>query len=78
MRKSILALAAVAVVVMLAGCSDKAAGREKLRGTGVCRMCELSNIEIQGADLKEANLTRALMCNATMPDGTVNKTDCRF
>ncbi|MDA0857581.1 MAG: pentapeptide repeat-containing protein [Proteobacteria bacterium] len=36
-----------------------------------------NNAKLNGADLKETNLQKAIFCNTTMPDGSINNNDCK-
>jgi len=38
--------------------------------------CELGGADLEGVDLTEANLTRAIFCKTKMPDGTENNSGC--
>ena len=59
---------------------------EKLRATNECEECDLVQADLSGANLsranlfdanlREANVKGATFCNTTMPDGTINNSDC--
>ena len=43
---------------------------------------DLRGVDLRGevlieADLREADLREAIFCDTTMPDGTINNSDCR-
>ena len=64
---------------------------KRLKDTGICSHCNLSRANLRGADLTGANLTGAnleaanlsgtlmkgaILCNTTMPDGSVIYSGC--
>ena len=59
---------------------------EKLKATGDCSGCDLSEVFLQGADLTGGNLTKArldnanltgtIFCGTKMPDESFNDSGC--
>ena len=59
---------------------------QKLKNNNACKSCDLSGANLAGADLALADLTGAdlgsaivmdiILCNTTMPDGSVNDIRC--
>ena len=54
---------------------------QKLKDTGKCATCDLGGADLSGANLEGANLAYAYMidvilCNTTMPDGSVIYSGC--
>ena len=59
---------------------------EKLKETNQCPKCDLSGADLEGANLRHANLRGGNLlganlkgvrfCYTTMPDGSVNNSDC--
>lgn len=54
---------------------------QKLKDTNVCKSCDLNGANLSGAILRDANLNHAIMngailCNTTMPDGSVIYSGC--
>ncbi|MDA9250029.1 pentapeptide repeat-containing protein [bacterium] len=59
---------------------------QKLKDTNTCWECDLSGADLSGADLSGANLSEAILrytymngailCNTTMPDGSVIYSGC--
>ena len=47
-----------------------------LRGANLVG-ANFNNAKLNGADLKETNLQKAIFCNTTMPDGSINNNDCK-
>lgn len=44
---------------------------QKLKDTGECAECDLSNANLKGTILMDAIMQGAILCNTTMPDGSV-------
>ena len=44
---------------------------KQLRAARSCK-----NLYLQGANLREANLYNARLCNTSMPEGSINNNDC--
>ena len=49
---------------------------QKLKDTNECKSCDLSGAHLEGAHLKGARMRGAILCNTTMPDGSVTKSGC--
>ena len=54
---------------------------QKSKDTNACKSCELKSADLYKADLRGADLGSAIMmdiilCNTTMPDGSVNDSGC--
>ena len=49
---------------------------QKLKDTNECRICDLTNANLSGANLFGAIMQSAILCNTTMPDGSVIYSGC--
>ena len=49
---------------------------QKLKDTGRCAECDLSNANPKGAILDYVIMDAAILCNTTMPDGSVIYSGC--
>ena len=48
----------------------------KLKNNNACKSCDLSGADLNGADLGSAIVMDIILCNTTMPDGSVNDSGC--
>ena len=85
--KQILATITVAVTLVASSASAFDPGHLKmLKDIGVCLNCDLGDANLNGADLSSAFLRNAkmryarmkgvILCNTTMPDGSVIYSGC--
>ena len=49
---------------------------QKLKNNNACKSCDLSGANLTGADLGSAIVMDIILCNTTMPEGSVNDSGC--
>ena len=49
---------------------------KKLNALGNCPSCDLSKALLYKANLEGSDLSGAILCNTTMPDGTIDNSGC--
>ena len=91
MKRTLTALTVAATMFASSAFAADPADRQKLVDTGNCVECDLNGANLSGAGLKDANLTGAnlneanltkaimngaILCNTTMPDGSVIYSGC--
>ena len=71
MKLTLTALTVAATMFASSASALEPADLQKLKDTGICRNCDL-----RGAILTYATMTGAILCNTTMPDGSVIYSGC--
>ena len=81
MKRTLTALTIVATMFASSASAYDPADLQKLKDTGNCGECDLTGANLTGASLRDAKLNYAIMngailCNTTMPDGSVIYSGC--
>ena len=81
MKRTVTALTLAATMFASSASAFDPADLQKLKDTKGCGMCDLEGANLEGADLEGANLEGAkmkgaILCNTTMPDGSVIYSGC--
>ena len=81
MKATLTALTVAATMFANSASAFDPAHLQQLKNTGKCATCDLGGADLSSADLGCANLSGAYMqgailCNTTMPDGSVIYSGC--
>jgi uncharacterized protein YjbI with pentapeptide repeats len=91
MKATLTALTVAATMFASSASAFDPDDRQKLKDTGSCKGCNLYSANLRGANLRNANLSNAnlfeadlsyptmkgaILCNTTMPDGSVIYSGC--
>ena len=86
MKRTLTALTVSVTMFASSAYAFDPADLQKLMDTNECVKCDLSGANLEGANLMDANLSganvtftymnRSILCNTTMPDGSVIYSGC--
>ena len=76
MKLTLTALTVAATMFASSASAFDPADLQKLKDTNECVKCDLADANLSGADLGGAYMNGAILCNTTMPDGSVIYSGC--
>ena len=76
MKRTLTALTVAATMFASSASAFDPDDLQKLKDTNDCVECVLSGADLSEANLRFADLNGAILCNTTMPDGSVIYSGC--
>ena len=76
MKLTLTALTVAATMFASSASAFDPADLQKLKDTNECVKCDLADANLSGAYLGGAYMNGAILCNTTMPDGSVIYSGC--